>query len=191
MSGAIPPDVGDLAIREETADDAPHVRAVHTTAFGDDRVPRLVAAIHATPAPVKPRGFVATLGGVIVGNVLISAARLDAPRRLVDVATLSPLGVLPEHQRRGIGTLLLAEAVRQADDSGVPLLFLEGDPSYYGPRGFVPAGPLGFRKPSLRIPDGAFQVARLRAYEPWMTGTLVYSEPFWAHDCVGLREVHD
>ena len=25
-------------------------------------------------------------------------------------------------------------------------------------------------------------------YEPWMTGTLVYSEPFWAHDCVGLRE---
>jgi putative acetyltransferase len=21
-----------------------------------------------------------------------------------------------------------------------------------------------------------------------MTGTLVYSEPFWAHDCVGLRD---
>ena len=32
------------------------------------------------------------------------------------------------------------------------------------------------------------QVALLPAYEPWMTGTLVYSEPFWAHDCVGLRD---
>lgn len=42
--------------------------------------------------------------------------------------------------------------------------------------------------PSLRMPDAAFQVARLPAYEPWMTGTLVYSETFWALDCVGLRD---
>jgi putative acetyltransferase len=46
----------------------------------------------------------------------------------------------------------------------------------------------GFRKPSLRIPDDAFQVAALAAYEPWMTGTLVYSATFWVHDCVGLRD---
>jgi hypothetical protein len=44
------------------------------------------------------------------------------------------------------------------------------------------------RSPSLRIPDAAFQVARLSAYEPWMTGTFVYSETFWDLDCVGLRE---
>jgi putative acetyltransferase len=25
-------------------------------------------------------------------------------------------------------------------------------------------------------------------YEPWMTGTLVYPEVFWALDCVGLRD---
>ena len=40
----------------------------------------------------------------------------------------------------------------------------------------------------LRIPDAAFQVMRLPAYEPWMTGTLVYSEAFWRHDCVGRRD---
>jgi len=27
----------------------------------------------------------------------------------------------------------------------------------------------------------------LPAYEPWMTGTLVYRREFWDHDCVGLR----
>jgi predicted N-acetyltransferase YhbS len=35
---------------------------------------------------------------------------------------------------------------------------------------------------------GHVQVLRLPAYEPWMTGTLVYAEPFWRHDAVGLRE---
>jgi putative acetyltransferase len=45
----------------------------------------------------------------------------------------------------------------------------------------------GFRKPSLRIPDAAFRVRLLPSYEPWMSGTLIYSEIFWRHDAVGLR----
>ncbi len=53
--------------------------------------------------------------------------------------------------------------------------------------GFGRAGGLGPRSPSLRIPDPAFQVYPLAAYEPWMTGTFAYSEPRWARDCVGLR----
>ena len=58
---------------------------------------------------------------------------------------------------------------------------------YYGQRGFRAAEELGFRPPTLRYPPGAFQVARLSAYRDWMTGTFVYSETFWALDCVGLR----
>jgi hypothetical protein len=54
--------------------------------------------------------------------------------------------------------------------------------------GFAPGGGQGFRKPSLRIPDRAFQAIKLPEYEPWNTGTLVYAEPFWRHDAVGLRD---
>jgi hypothetical protein len=63
----------------------------------------------------------------------------------------------------------------------------QGSPPYYGKRGFQAAEAAGFRAPSLRYPDGAFQVVRPSAHEPWMTGTFVYSETFWALDCVGLR----
>jgi len=73
-------------------------------------------------------------------------------------------------------------------DRGVPAVFLEGSPVYYPRFGFTPAGPLGFRKPSLRIPDAAFQTVTLPAYEPWMTGTLVYADTFWRHDAVGIRD---
>jgi putative acetyltransferase len=47
---------------------------------------------------------------------------------------------------------------------------------------------VGFRKPSLRIPDAAFQVYRLPSAEAWMSGTLVYPDVFWERDCVGLRD---
>jgi putative acetyltransferase len=176
-------------IRPEQAQDHPAVRRVHARAFGDpERVPGLVDALRDAPGAIEPIALVATRHDQVVGHVLLSACRLDAQPRLVDVVSLSPLGVHPDHQRHGVGTRLIEAALKAADDRGVPLVFLEGSPTYYGKRGFQRADRFGFRSPSLRIPDPAFQVARLSSYEPWMTGTFVYSEAFWAHDCVGLRD---
>jgi putative acetyltransferase len=159
----VEPAAGAPLVRAEEPGDHAAIRQVHALAFGDDRrVPHLVDALRVAPAPLEPISLVAEVEGQVVGHLLLSAARLDAPRRIVDVLTLSPLGV--------------------------PLVFLEGSPRYYGARGFERASAASFRSPSLRIPDAAFQVARLPAYESWMTGTLVYSETFWALDCVGLRD---
>jgi len=179
----------DMRIRSERTADSAAVSELHASAFGDDgQVSALVDTLRAAPAALAPLGFVATVGEAVAGHVLLTTSRLDAPARLVDVYVLSPLGVLPRFQRRGIGTALIRHALAQAAAAGsAPLVFLEGDPAYYGGRGFERADALGFRAPSLRIPPPAFQVARLPGYQPWMTGTLVYSDPFWAHDCVGLR----
>lgn len=183
------PSVARTLIRPERADDHQAVRAVHTAAFeGDERVPVLADTLRAAPAPLPPLSFVAAIDDRLVGHVLLSASRLDAPHRIVDVLVLSPLGVLPAFQKQGIGTRLIQHALTAADERGAPLVFLEGSPDYYGERGFDRADTLGFRSPSLRIPAPAFQVARLSTYKPWMTGTLVYSDSFWALDCVGLRD---
>jgi putative acetyltransferase len=177
-----------VAVRQERAEDHEAVRDVHRQAFGDgERVPALVDTLRAAQAPLAPLSLVATVGGRVVGHVLLSACRLDALPRLVDVLSLSPLGVLPELQGQGIGTRLVAHALAAADSGGVPLVFLEGSPHYYGKRGFADATKAGFRPPTLRYPPGTFQVATLSSYEEWMTGTFVYSDVFWALDCVGLR----
>jgi putative acetyltransferase len=181
--------VAGVEIRAERDSDRAVIRELQTRAFGDDGlVADLVDALRDAVAPLPAQSFVAEAGGQVAGHVMLSASRLDAPSRIVNVYVLSPLGVLPEHQRGGIGTDLVSHAIAAADDSGVPLLFLEGSPAYYGKRGFERADAAGFRSPSLRIPPPAFQVARLSGYEAWMTGTLVYSETFWALDCVGLRD---
>jgi putative acetyltransferase len=178
----------ELVVRQERAEDHEAVRDVHTQAFGDsERVPALVDALRAAPTSLAPLSLVATVGERVVGHVMLSACRLDALPRLVDVLSLSPLGVLPEFQRQGIGTRLVVHALARADSRGIPLVFLEGSPRYYGKCGFADATKLGFRPPTLRYPPGAFQVATLSSYEEWMTGTFVYPDAFWALDCVGLR----
>lgn len=84
---------------------------------------------------------------------------------------LSPLAVAPQYQKQGIGSALVREGLKIMRGRQVPLSFLEGDLAYYCRLGFLPGGDQGFRKPSLRIPDAAFQVLRLPRYEPWTTGT--------------------
>lgn len=183
-----PHEPAGLLIRAEAPGEQGDVREAQALAFGDgDRVPNLVDALRAARAALPALSFVAVLGGRVIGHVMLSACRLDALPRLVDVYSLSPLGVVPGHQGHGIGTRLIEHALAAADRQGVPLVFLEGSPRFYGRRGFRAAEELGFRAPTLRYPPGAFQVARLSAYRDWMTGTFVYSETFWALDSVGLR----
>lgn len=119
---------------------------------------------------------------------MFTRSLLDASKELVPVQVLSPVGVIPQRQHEGIGSALIRHGLHLLDQRGVPLVFLEGDPGFYSRLGFRRGDDLDFRKPSLRIPDAAFQVMTLSDYEPWMTGTLVYSSTFWELDCVGLRE---
>jgi putative acetyltransferase len=182
-----------MGLREELPADRESVRDIHLRAFGDHGlvVVDLVDTLRGTITPTDGLSLVAELDGQIVGHVMFTRSLLDAPQRLVEVQVLSPLAVMPEHHQRGIGSALVRHGLKALAERAVPLVFLEGDPAHYSRFGFVPGGDLGFRKPSLRIPDGAFQALRLPEYEPWMTGTLVYSEPFWRHDAVGLRDLSE
>jgi putative acetyltransferase len=179
-----------MDLRGELPSDTQAVRAVHLDAFGDHGpvVADLVDTLRDTLTADHGLSLVAEHDGQVVGHVMFTQGLLDAPRRLVDVHILSPLAVAPPFQRQGIGAALVRHGLGILAERAVPLVWLEGDPGYYARLGFEPGGGLGFRRPSLRIPDGAFQVLRLPEYEPWMTGTLVYTEPFWRHDAVGLRD---
>jgi putative acetyltransferase len=179
-----------VEIRHERAGDRAAVGALHVAAFGDhgDIVVRLVDRLRARLTPANGLSLVATADDMIVGHVLFTRSLLDTLRRLVEVQVLSPVAVMPEHQRQGIGSALIRRGLETVAARNVPLVFLEGDPGYYSQLGFDAAAAQGFRKPSLRIPDAAFQVAKLEAYESWMTGTLVYPDSFWECDAVGLRD---
>lgn len=162
------------------------MQSVLADGFGEDaeRIIRLVDDLRLDDRRID---LVAEADDGVVGHVLLTSAWLDASPRLVDVLTLSPLAVASTHRRRGIGARLLEAGLAAADAAGAPAVFLEGDPAFYSTRGFEAAEPLGIARPSDRIPPAAFQVALLRAWEPWMASRFVYRDVFWRHDCVGLR----
>ena len=176
-----------MRVRAEQAGDAAAVRAVTARAFAPhDSVADLVGILAAGPARLS---LVAEDdSGQVVGHTMLSRGWVDAAESLVEVLVLSPLSVDPPLQRRGIGGELVRAALAGAESLAAPAVFLEGSPRYYPRFGFRPGASQGFTRPSVRIPDAAFQVVTLPAWQPWMTGALVYPEAFWATDSVGLRE---
>ncbi|MDX6284940.1 MAG: putative acetyltransferase [Frankiales bacterium] len=179
-----------VLIREERPEDYESVAEVHQLAFGSHGsvVVPLVADLRASLKREPGLSLVADNGGRVVGHALYTRNLLDAPRRLVDVQVLSPVGVRPDRQRQGVGAALIRRGLEVLAQRGVPLVFLEGSPAYYSRFGFSAGEGHSFRRPSLRIPAAAFQVQLLPAYQQWMTGTLIYRHGFWDHDAVGLRE---
>lgn len=180
-----------MRLRVEQRSDRAAVRGLHLAAFGDHGqvVADLVDALRDEASGDDALSLLAEdPHGTVVGHVMFTRSLLDAPRRLVGVQVLSPVAVLPERQGQGAGAALIRAGLDVMIERSVPVVFLEGDPGYYSRLGFSAGEAQGFRKPSLRIPDAAFQAIRLPDHEPWMTGTLVYSDTFWRHDAVGLRD---
>jgi putative acetyltransferase len=180
-------------LREQRVTDALGVRRVIVEAFGPGEGEKVADLAQALTASRNHRlGIVAEDEGgdpQIVGHVQLSRSWVDAARQLVEVLVLSPLSVLPAYQRTGVGRQLVNRAAEEARKAGAPMLFLEGNPAYYSRLGFEPALGHGFTRPSVRIPEAAFQVILLPGHEPWMTGALVYNEVFWEFDAMGLRSL--
>ena len=182
-----------MQIRDVLPADAADVRRVVAVAFGEGRGDHgdevadlwddVVAAGHARAS------LVAVEDGEVVGHVGVSHSWVDARRELVDILVLSPLSVVPERQRSGIGTALVAAAVEAARALGAPALFLEGSPAYYGARGFLPGrARTASCRPATGRPARRSRWSLYDGHEDWMTGRLVYRDVWWQHDSAGLRD---
>jgi putative acetyltransferase len=164
-------------IRLAREDDWPSILEVHRAAFGDDDVPRLAAELHGrTDLYVRELSFVAEEDRSVVGHVMNTWNRIEGTGERV--LQLSPLGVLPAHQRRGHGSELVRGSLEAVRAAGEPLLLVEGAPAYYGRFGFVRADKLGLLPPPEALYDWAFQVAVLDPEATLPQGRVVYSEPF-------------
>jgi putative acetyltransferase len=99
----------------------------------------------------------------------------DSSRRVLE---LGPMSVEPERQRRGIGSALVREALRRAEDRSEPLVLVLGHPTYYPRFGFSPASELGIAPPDPSIPDEVFMAIALRAYDPALRGRVAFPPAF-------------
>jgi len=97
---------------------------------------------------------VAEAEDTIVGHVAFSPVTMSGPEAARGYI-LAPLAVRPEYQRRGIGSGLVTGGIQRLSASGVNVLFVYGDPDYYGRFGFGADAAVGFQPPyRLQCPSG-------------------------------------
>jgi putative acetyltransferase len=118
-----------MIVRNEQQDDESVVATVVERAFGRADVARLVGQLRTDGDAVI--SVVAVIGGIAVGHVMLS--RMVAPFRAL---ALAPVSVAPEHQRRGIGSSLVKEGLKQAREQEWEAVFVLGAPAYYERFGF-------------------------------------------------------
>jgi len=156
-------------VRPELAGDVTAIYAVHAEAFGRAAEGDLVDALRGGPWWHPELSLVAERGGEIVGHVLLTDVELAGR----PVLALGPIGVLPAHQRDGVGSALMADGLAAAARTDRGLITLLGNPAYYGRFGFTPCTEHGIVD-IWAAPPGTFQVLRLPAYTPDLVGTPVF-----------------
>ena len=114
--------------------------------------------------------LVAEIENKLVGHVAVSPVGISDGSR--GWYGLGPISVLPEYQRKGVGTRLMEKAIEELRHSGASGCVLLGDPQFYSRFGFKVMPNLVLTD----VPPEYFQVLPFTSEIP--AGEVTYHEAF-------------
>ena len=152
-----------VVIRSETSADVSAIAEVTAAAFktlaiSDHTEQFIIAALRAAKALTV--SLVAEVDGRVVGHIAFSPVTISdgSPNWY----GLGPVSVLPECQRRGIGSALIQEGISRLKDLGARGCCLVGHPEYYRRFGFQNIRGLGHEG----VPEEVFFALSLDGHIP-------------------------
>jgi putative acetyltransferase len=132
----------NITIRNETINDYRKVEEVTREAFWNHHVPGcdehyLVHRMRSHQDFIKELDYVALIDGKIVGNIMYTRAWLvDEDNNEKEITCFGPVSVLPEYQRKGIGSALIEHTIKILKLRETPGIVIFGDPHNYCKHGF-------------------------------------------------------
>lgn len=167
-----------MKLRAEGPADIGPVDRVNREAFGQVDEALIVSRLRVSDAYIPELSIVAEESGEVVGHILFTRVELDPPTE-VRMISLAPMAVLPEYQRRGIGSAMVRRGLEVANGLGEEVVVLVGHPEYYPRFGFEPASKFGLTN-SFPGTEEAFFAMALREGVDIPSGQVVYPPEFEA-----------
>ena len=121
-----------LTVLPETADDALAIERLHERTFGPGRYARSAFRIREGRGHLLDLSFTARIGTLLVGSVRLTPICIGETPALL----LGPLTVEPPFRERGVGSVLIQRALKDAKAKGHKLVLLVGDEPFYAKSGF-------------------------------------------------------
>ncbi|WP_313892056.1 N-acetyltransferase [Psychrobacillus sp.] len=172
-----------ITIRQERYEDYKEAEAVVKHAFtkmefSDQTEHELVARIRKSTAFIPELSLVAVDNSGIVGHILLSKIAIKGNDTAVESLALAPVSFLPEHQHKGIGSLLIREALKIAKELGHQSVIVLGHHEYYPKFGFEKASRWDINAP-FEVPEEAFMALELEKNAlQHVSGIVEYSSAF-------------
>lgn len=146
-----------MQIRAATHLEQDNIQSVYLSAFGEDErdvVAQLAVDLLSEDTVPPTLSWVAESDDRVVGHVAFSPVTFENHGKLQGYI-LSPLAVQPEFQKRRVGSNLIRRGIQELSQVGVDMLFVYGDPNYYGRFGFLAETAEGCKPPyTLAYPFG-------------------------------------
>lgn len=150
----------NLLIRPEQEKDYSRITEINDRAFGQPGEGKLVEKLRRSESFLPELSLVAEQESSLVGHILFSRIVIVSGSAREPSIALAPMSVLPEWQKKGIGSQLVREGLRQAKELGHGSVIVLGHPEYYPRFDFQPASRWDIRPP-FEAPDEAFLALEL------------------------------
>jgi len=133
----------EISIRREVESDYRRVEEVTREAFWNLYVPGcnehyLTHVLRDHKDFIPELDFVAVLDGKIIANIMYARSYIvNESGDRIETVTFGPVCVLPEYQKKGIGSKIIRHTMKLAEGMGFPAVLIFGDPQNYCKHGFM------------------------------------------------------
>lgn len=141
-----------MILRQEQRKDWLKVESLIQKAFekeglSDHREQFLVSKLRNRSEFIPELSLVAEIENQIVGHVLLTKVSIVSKTNNYPTLALAPLAVLPNFQKKGIGSALMVEAHKMAKVMGFHSIIILGNPDYYSRFGYETLSRFGISLP--------------------------------------------
>ena len=151
----------NVLIRSEEKNDYEAIKKINDLAFNQINEGVMIEKLRDNPEFIAELSLVAVVNDKVVGHILFFPVKIKNDFECKRSLSLAPMAVHPNFQNKGIGSKLVNEGLKKANECGFNSVIVVGHPNYYPRFGFKPASNWSIRLP-MEIPDEAFMAIELK-----------------------------